>query len=244
MDSNFWISFHNILRGCTYSSSVFLGVQPLINESLDNLGDIDMPKIQTDDINRFFEYGISISTKTIYIGSLVGGDEESGVDSAMAEYAVKGLHILDNLETESHKEKPITIMLNTLGGYVSHGFAIYDAIMSCKNQTRIIAYGQVMSMGSVIFQAADTRIMMPRSIMMIHYGLSSLSESHAPTVYKWADENKRQDKIVDKIYLNAIRKKHPRFTTKKLNDWLMADTFFNPKEAIYWGLADEIGEGS
>jgi hypothetical protein len=53
---------------------------------------------------------------------------ESGTDAAMAERAIKNLHILDNASSE-----PITIITNNLGGSVFHGMAIYDAIKKYKN---------------------------------------------------------------------------------------------------------------
>ena len=199
-----------------------------------------MPRMKMDDIDKFFEYGVSIPTRTIYMGSMEGGDDESGVDSSMAEYAVKGLHILDNYGCSTSNSNPITVILNTLGGWVHHGMCIYDAVKDCKNHVTIIAHGSVMSMGSIILQAADHRVMMPNATMMIHYGITAMSEQHAPTVYKWLEENKKHDVWMEDLFLEAIRVKHPKFTHKKLKEWLMTDTYFSAEEAVKWGLADEV----
>ena len=199
-----------------------------------------MPRMKTDDIDKFFEYGISLPTRTIYMGSMAGGDDESGVDATMAEYAVKGLHVLDQANNTADP-KPIKVILSTIGGYVYHGMCIYDAIHMCRSYVTVTTFGPCMSMGSIILQAADKRIMTENSTLMIHYGTTGIIDMHAPTAYKWAEENKRNDIWMENLFLAKIREKHPKFTQKKLREWLMSDTFFTAEEAVHWGFADEVG---
>ena len=69
-----------------------------------------MARMKTDDIDKFFEYGINVTTRTLFMGSMetdMEGDE-SGTDASMAEYVIKGLHILDNYSKS--EDKPITIL--------------------------------------------------------------------------------------------------------------------------------------
>lgn len=199
-------------------------------------------RYKTDDIDKFFDYDLSVPTRTIYMGSIstdVDG-AESGTDAGMAERMIKSLHIMENFDAAAgNGEKPITIIMNNIGGDEYHGMAIFDAIQSCKNHVDIKVYGHAMSMGSIILQAADTRIMAPNSRMMIHYGTWGVHD-HAPTAYKWAEEGKKFDKWMEDLYLKKIREKHPKFATEKLRKWLTADTFFTPEEAVHWNLADEI----
>jgi ATP-dependent Clp protease protease subunit len=187
-----------------------------------------------DDIDRFHDYGIYLPNRTLYMGSeIVGEDEESGTDALMAERMVKNLHILDAEGSD------IVIIMNNLGGDVMHGLAIYDAIRACKSKVIIKAFGNAMSMGSVILQAADERIMAPNSVQMIHIG-SVGSEGHAKTVYRQIEEAKRLDKLVDQIYLEKIREKHPDFTPQRLKGMLDHDTFLTAKQSVELGLADKV----
>jgi ATP-dependent protease ClpP protease subunit len=164
-------------------------------------------KFKKDDVDQFMDNHIYLPTRTIYMGSMnsYDGDQESGVDYSMAETVIKALHILDNQDAASMKgEKPINIIMNNIGGDVYHGMAIYDAISNCKNHVTIRVHGHAMSMGSIILQAADQRIMTRHSRIMIHYGHFGLHENNK-TVYKWANESKKFDTIMEDIFLDKIQ---------------------------------------
>jgi ATP-dependent Clp protease protease subunit len=198
-----------------------------------------MSRINKESIDRLYDYDIYIPTRTIYMGSLeVGEDgEESGTDAKMAERAIKGLHVLDSSAPDG--TKPITIILNSPGGDVYHGLAIYDAIKACTNQVTIIVYGAAMSMGSVILQAADKRVMSANAKLMVHYGEFSI-DSHSKSTMVWAKEEERNNLGMENMFLEKIRAKNPKFTRKQLQDMLNFDTILSAEEAIKLGLADEI----
>lgn len=198
-----------------------------------------MAKLVRDDVDKFFDYEIYIPTRTIYMGSVDNDQEvgESGTDGAMAERVIKALHILDSSAPAG--DKPITIIMNNPGGDEYHGMAIYDAIKGCNNHVTIIVYGHAMSMGSIILQAADRRVMAPNSRMMIHYGTWGIHD-HPQNVYKWADEGKKFDAWMEQQYLTKIKEKNPEYTLKKVQELCKFDTFFTAKEAVDIGLADEI----
>ena len=198
-----------------------------------------MGRIVRDDVDKFYDYGINIPTRTLYMGSVASDwdSAEQGVDFAMAERMVKGLHLLDAAAVAG--DKPITILMNNPGGDEYHGLAIFDAIKSCHNEVNIIVYGMAMSMCSIIFQAADERIMAPNSRMMIHYGTWGI-EDHPKIVYKRAEEGKKWDKWMVDMYLEKIREKHPKFTRKKVDDLCNFDSFFTAQESVDIGLADRV----
>lgn len=198
-----------------------------------------MARLNKESIDRFYDYDIYPETRTIYMGSISHDDdnEESGTDYAMAERAIKGLHILDT--TAPNGDKPITIIMNNLGGDPVHGMGIFDAIKACKNHVTIIVYGHAMSMGSVILQAADKRIMAPNARMMIHYGSMSVS-GHAKTVYRSVEENKKMDKTMEEIYLEKIKKINPSFSQQQIKKLCDFDTYMSAQEALELGLIDEI----
>lgn len=195
-----------------------------------------MRKLNRDDIDRFHDYSLYIPKRTIYIGSEECSVEhgESGTDGAMAERAVKNLTILDSLSAD-----PITIIMNNIGGDEYHGFAIYDAIKSCQSEVKVIVMGHAMSMGSIILQAADERIMAPTSRQMIHYGTWG-QHDHAKTSWKWAQEGERINDWMEKMYLTQMHKKDPNFPIQRLKKMLDHDTFLTAQESVELGLADKV----
>lgn len=192
-------------------------------------------RVNRDDIDKFHDYSLYIPTRTLYMGSeTVDGDSESGVDALMAARMIKNLSILDTLSADQ-----IHIIMNNPGGEVVHGLAIYDAIKACRSRVLMTVFGHAMSMGSVIFQAADERVMAPNSSMMIHMGYVGV-EGHAKTTYRQIEESKRADKTVENMYLEKIREKHPEFSTQRLKGMLDHDTFLTPAQAVELGLADKV----
>jgi ATP-dependent Clp protease protease subunit len=194
-------------------------------------------RINRDDMDRFFDFGVYPTTRTIYVGSMgtEDGINETGTDYAMAEYAIKGLHILD-----AASDAEITIIMNNLGGDVYHGMAIYDAIKACRSPVTIKATGYAMSMGSIILQAADKRLITPNARFMIHYGHIGMSATHTKNFIKWAKETERSDKEMEDLYLRRIHEKHPDFARKRLQQMLNFDTILTAQETVDLGLADAI----
>lgn len=198
-------------------------------------------KVAVDEVDKFFEYNLFIPSRTIFMGSLSESWEggETGVNYAMAEYVIKGLHILERLAPKPPANNDITILLNNPGGDWYHGMAIYDAIQACEANVTIRTLGHAMSMGSIILQAADDRVMSPNSRLMIHYGTSGF-HNHTKIVQQWAKEDKKLIGIMEEIYMDKIKLKHPTFPGKKLRDMLNFDTILNAEEAVNLGLADRI----
>lgn len=224
-------------------------------------------KFKKDDVDQFMDNDIYLPTRTIYMGSATTYEDgdESGVDHLMAERMIKCLHILDTYDAEARRgEKPIVIIMNNVGGEVLHGMAIYDAIRNCKNHVTIKVYGHAMSMGSIILQAADKRVMSKNSQVMIHYGSLSLS-GHTKTTYQWANATKNYDRWMEDMFLarmegkslklcnylsmtgrnheipsgNAKNKMIP-IDSKRLNEMLNFDTIIYAKTALKLNLIDEI----
>jgi ATP-dependent protease ClpP protease subunit len=152
------------------------------------------------EIDNWFDLNVDVTTRAIYMGSLGKEDDtsETGVDHVMAEYLIKGMHVL-----HAKNSKPITIIMNNPGGNWYHGMAIYDTIKSSPCECTITVYGYAMSMGSIILQAANRRVMMPNSRFMMHYGTDGVA-GHSKIVYKWADEGKRINWQMENIYLDSM----------------------------------------
>lgn len=230
-----------------------------------------MANLVRENIDRWFEHNLDVDNRTLYMGSVSTTDsgDEIGVDNFMAEYFIKGMHVL-----ESKNQNEITILMNNPGGDPWHGMAIYDAIKMSPCPCTIKVYGYAMSMGSIILQAADSRIMMPSSKFMIHYGYSS-HDNHSLIVRKWIEEEKRLDIQMENIYLDVMMEKEEKeghgylattltrilpkqnlkvanltfsknVDTKReqlrgiLQEMLKFDTILDSEETIALGFADEI----
>lgn len=182
---------------------------------------------------HFHDHGLYLPTRTMYIDG-EKGDDGFELTSESVRRDIKNILTLDSIGTGD-----INIILNCNGGNTILGMAIYDAIKACKSFVRITVYGKAYSMGSVILQAADERVMAPHAIMMIHDGERTY-EGHKNMVKNEVKLDNHVDDIQESIYLEAIKKKKPRYTKEQLQKLLTHDTFITAKEAVEMGLADKV----
>lgn len=188
-----------------------------------------------EELDRYFDYNLLTSQRLIYLGSHSYIDSiESGTDHAMCEYLIKALSYL-----EYEKNAPITIYANNLGGDWYHGMAMYDIIRATQCHITIVAWGYAMSMGSIILQAADTRILAPNCTIMIHDGNDDLS-GPAKTIEAWAEQSKKLRKKMYQIYFSRMKDKNKGLTLKRIENMCSNDTIFTAQETIDIGLADWI----
>jgi len=199
-------------------------------------------KISLDEVDKWFEYDLFIPARLIFMGSYTSDwdGNESGVNHSMAEGFIKSMHVLERMQPAPGLSDEITVIMNNPGGEWYHGMAIYDTIEASSCHVTIRAVGHAMSMGSIILQAADRRIMSPNSRLMIHYGTSGFN-NHTKIVQKWAEEDKKICAWMEQLYLSKIQVKHPGFTLKKVREMLSFDTILTAEEAVNLGLADEVG---
>ena len=132
--------------------------------------------------------------------------------------------------------KDITLYINSPGGLVTAGMAIYDTMQYVRSDIQTIVVGQACSMGSLLASAGTKgkRFMLPHSRHMIHQPLGGAS-GQATDVEIRANELLRWKKELTEIYQK---------TTGKDIDTLKADMerdkFMTPEEAVAYGLADKI----
>lgn len=226
-------------------------------------------KFKKDDIETFLDNDLYLPTRTIFMGSSGSYEgSENGVDYLLAERIIKSLHILDTQDEKARKgEKPITIFMNCIGGEVIHGMAIHDAIRNCSNHVTIKVFGHSMSMGAVILQSADHRMMSANSRIMIHIGSDGYS-GHAKNSYKWNNESKKDGKWMEELFLSKIKghkitlekylllvdkpdeipkgnakNKMIEIDIEKLRTMLDFDTIIDAETALELNLIDEIIKG-
>lgn len=181
----------------------------------------------TDD-EKFIEHHVSFRRRAIYLYG-----EDDTVDGKMAANAIKGLLLLDP------KLEPITVYVNTWGGSASDGWAIYDAIRSCRSPVTTVAIGAAGSAGSVILQAGDTRLITPNTEVLIHFGYDSHGEDRITTLYAAQEAREHYIKRMEELFVERIREKHPGFPRRNVVRWLRDDKYFTADQAITYGLADK-----
>jgi ATP-dependent Clp protease protease subunit len=139
------------------------------------------------------------------------------------------------LESEN-PEKDISIYINSPGGIISSGLAIYDTMQFVKPEVATLCVGQAASMGSLLLAggAAGKRFALPNSRVMIHQPLGGF-QGQASDIEIHAKEI-----LVMKQKVNEILSKHTGKTLKKIEQDTDRDNFLNADEAKSYGIIDDI----
>lgn len=191
-----------------------------------------MARIVKESIERFYDYDIHIESRTLFIGDSRGeGDNEGEIDADVSQRAIKGFHLL----TAAAADKPVTVYINSFGGCFYNGMAIYDAIKACPCHITAYVCGSAMSMGSLILQAADTRLIYPHATMMLHDGYDTRVGDVPQTFFNWAEYSRKMRTVMYKIYADRSGQK-PSYWRRKLSN----DLILTASEAKELGLVDGI----
>ena len=139
------------------------------------------------------------------------------------------------LESQN-KEKDIKLYINSPGGSVTAGMAIYDTIQYVKSDVSTICVGMAGSMGAVILAAgtAGKRLALPNAEVMLHQAMGG-AEGQASDVKIRAEHIL---KIKDK--LNRILVKHTGQSLSKIEKDTDRDYFMSAEEAVKYGVIDKI----
>ena len=153
------------------------------------------------------------------------------------------------LEAED-PDKDISFYINSPGGSVSAGLAIYDTMQFIKPDVHTIVIGQACSMGSFLAQAgaAGKRFVLPESRTMIHRvssgtpgtrGSVHVQELQFEDSKRAFEESQRVNKRLTELYVkhNTAGKTYEEFY-----ELMKFDTFLSAQEAVNMGLADKIVE--
>ena len=141
------------------------------------------------------------------------------------------------LESEN-PEKDISIYINSPGGSISAGLAIYDTMQFVKPSISTMCIGQAASMGALLLAGGDKnkRFALPNSRIMVHQPLGGF-QGQASDFEIHAKEILHMKKIV-----NEILAKHTGQTIKKIEKDTDRDNFLDAKAAKTYGIIDNILE--
>ena len=128
----------------------------------------------------------------------------------------------------------IDVYINSYGGEVAEGLAIYNALRRHKAKVRTFCDGFACSIASVIFMAGDERIMNEASLLMIHNAWS-WATGNAAELRKQADD-------LDKITQASVEayKAHSNLEETEIKALMDAETWILPNEALDYGFATAI----
>ena len=138
-----------------------------------------------------------------------------------------------------HREAPeqeITMYINSPGGEVSSGLALYDVMKAIQCPIRTVCVGTAASMAAILFLSGDKRDMLAHSKVMIHDPLIPGGIGGSALKVDAVARNLMQ---THQTIANIIS----RHTGKSLEDVLAktaSDSYFDADQAVEWGLADRI----
>ncbi len=136
------------------------------------------------------------------------------------------------LDSESHED--IYLYINSPGGEVTSGLAIYDTMEHIKSKVRTIVVGMAASMGAFLLAVGDIRCALPNADIMIHQPLGGI-EGQATDIKIVAEHIlKTKKKLID-ILASKTKK-----SAKKIERDMERDYYMNASEALEYGIIDEI----
>jgi ATP-dependent Clp protease protease subunit len=168
------------------------------------------------------------------------------VEDHMANVIVAQMLYLES----TNPDKEINLYINSPGGQVTAGLAIYDTMQYIKCDVRTIVMGQACSMGSFLAQAgtAGKRVVLPESRTMIHRvssgtpgtsGSVHVQELQFEDAKRHFEESQKVNKRLTELYVKHNTKGK---TYEELFETMKFDTFLTANEAVENGFADKVVE--
>jgi len=156
----------------------------------------------------------------------------SAIDDTIASLIVAQLLFLQSEDAE----KDISMYINSPGGVISSGLAIYDTMQFLKCDVATYCVGQAASMGAVLLAAGakGKRFILPNARVMIHQPLGG-AQGQAADIHIQAQEILRA-----RANLNEILVRHTGKSIATVEKDTDRDTFFSAEEAKAYGLVDEV----
>ena len=147
-----------------------------------------------------------------------------------------GLDIVKALSELSDDVKTVEVHINSYGGEVMQGVAIYNALRDCGREVVTVCDGFACSIASVIFMAGSRRIMRPASLLMLHNPWIA-ARGNAQDLRKQADTLDTIAELSKTAYMTGTS-----IERETLDAVMDAETWVSPERAFEWGLATEVSD--
>jgi len=155
-----------------------------------------------------------------------------GIDDNVASLVSAQLLFLES----ENPNKDISMYINSPGGIVTSGLAIYDTMQYIRPEVSTVCIGQAASMGSLLLCAGakDKRYCLPNARVMIHQPSGGF-QGQATDIEIHAKEILSIRQRLNEIYVN-----HTGQDIKVIEDAMERDRFLNPEEAKEFGIIDQV----
>lgn len=167
-------------------------------------------------------YSAMLDERTVFINGEINDD--------MASAVVAELLFLE----AASPDKPVSLYINSPGGSVTAGLAIYDTMRHVRCRIHTLCIGQACSMAAVLLAAGDDRSLLPSARVMIHQP-SGGAEGKQTDIMTTAREITRIRTV-----LSGILARHTGQSTERVEADIERDFFMDAPEAVAYGLADGI----
>ncbi len=171
-------------------------------------------------------YSRLLKDRIIFLGSPIMDDAANSITAQML-----------FLESED-PEREIFFYINSPGGSITSGLAMYDTMQYIKPDISTVCLGQAASMGAILLAAGakGKRFALPHSRIMIHQPLGGFQGAAADVDIQAREILRMREE------LNDILMKHTGQTLKKIEKDTDRDLFMSGKQALEYGLVDEVIE--
>jgi ATP-dependent Clp protease protease subunit len=175
---------------------------------------------------EFDIYSRLLNERIIFLGS--------PIDDMVANLIVAQLLHLESQDPD----KDISIYINSPGGSIYSGLAVYDTMQFIKPDVQTICVGVAMSMGSLLLTggAKGKRMSLPNARLLIHQPSAGF-EGQSTDIEIHAREILNTRRRIDEIYAE-----HTGQPIEQVHDDMERDRFFKPEEAVEYGLIDKVIE--
>jgi ATP-dependent Clp protease protease subunit len=169
-------------------------------------------------------YSLLLKERIIFLGT--------GINDQVANLIVAQLLWLDSQDPE----REISVYINSPGGIIYHGLAIYDTMQQVRAPVRTVAVGVTASMGTMLLAAGTKgrRYALPHATIHMHPAGGG-AQGYAPDVEIQYKELQRMQNL-----LHELLAKHTGQTVKKVADDFDRDRWMSAKDAVEYGIVDEV----
>ena len=153
---------------------------------------------------------------------------------------IETISALLHFDRESNEE--ITMLIHSPGGSIQEGLAIYDVMKTIQSPIRTVAVGMAASMGAVLLAAGTKgrRMVLPSAKVMIHQPLiSGMGPANVSELIELGEHMKGVKQMMNEILAECTG-----HTVEEIDDACKIDHYFTAKEAVEYGMADCVVDGT
>ena len=182
-------------------------------------------------MNKFYQFTAAAQdapARLDLFGSVGGGFWDDGFDESSFKADMSVIR----------DDQPLNVYINSPGGSVFTGMAIYNMLSRHRGQVTITVAGMAASAATIITSAKNAKVVMPRGSMMLIHPVRQATDWLTPSEMKEAAENLEKVRLsVRDIYVQKTG-----LDEKTLDKLMNAESYLTAEEAIEYGFADEIDD--